>query len=116
MLSNHYHLVAQTGEAQGLRRMASRVHTLSARELNRADGTPGRKVWHNYWDTHLTIETSYLARLKYVQENPVHHGLCPVADQYQWCSARWFQAQAGTAFLKTVMSFKTDKLKVADEY
>ena len=32
------------------------LHSLTAREVNRLDANPGRKVWHNYWDTELTYE------------------------------------------------------------
>jgi len=29
----------------------------------------------NFWDTRLTFEKSWLARLKYVHHNPLYHGL-----------------------------------------
>ena len=34
-----------------------------------------REVWANYRETHLSFPTSYLARLNYTHQNPVHHGL-----------------------------------------
>jgi hypothetical protein len=39
-------------------------------------------VWYNFRDTRLTYEKSYLARLNYVYQNAVKHGLVPVANQY----------------------------------
>jgi putative transposase len=35
---------------------------------------------YEFWDTHLTFEKSWLARLHYVHHNPVHHGLAAVAS------------------------------------
>ena len=92
------------------------LHSVTAREANRLDEAPERKVWHNYWDTQLTYEKSYLARLNYVHQNPVKHGLVLVANQYPWCSAAWFERTATTAQIKTVYSFKIDQVRIADDY
>jgi len=83
---------------------------------NRNDGAAGRKVWHNFWETRLTHQKSYLARLNYVHQNPVKHGLVAVANQYPWCSAGWFERTARPAQVKTIYGFKTDRLKIFDEY
>jgi putative transposase len=42
--------------------------------------------------------------------------LTPVAANYRWCSAAWFERNAPQAFFKTVKSFKVDRLKVYDEF
>src|SRR5882757_673994 len=51
VFSNHYHFVAHSpakGENAGtLSQMLSLLHEKTAKWLNRLDGTPGRKVWHN---------------------------------------------------------------------
>ncbi len=96
--------------------MLGLLHEKTAKWINRLEGTPGRQVWHNFWETRLTYEKSYLARLNYVHQNPVKHGLVPVANQYPWCSAGWFERTARPAQVKTIYAFKTDKLKVFDEY
>src|ERR1043166_942376 len=67
-------------------------------------------------ETRLTHPNSYLARLNYVHQNPVKHGLVRVANQYPWCSAGWFERTARPAQVKTIYGFKTDKLKVIDDY
>ena len=55
--SNHYHFVAFSPENAGtLSRMINELHSASARELNRMEGQPGRKVWFQFWETHLTIQ------------------------------------------------------------
>lgn len=51
----------------------------TAKWINQVDAKPGRQVWHNFWETRLTYQKSYLARLKYVHQNPVKHGLVVVA-------------------------------------
>jgi hypothetical protein len=56
------------------------LHTRAGGWINRLDNTPNRKVWHNFWDTKLTYEKSYLARLNYVHQNPVRHGLVRLAN------------------------------------
>ncbi len=117
VFSNHYHFVAHAlADAQSLRAVLTSLHSETARELNRAEHAPRRQVWHNFWDTQLTFEKSYLARLSYVHYNPVKHGLVPVANQYRWCSAAWFERTATRAQVRTIYSFKTDKLRIDDDY
>ena len=117
VFSNHYHFVGRSEvESGSLRAFLKHLHSDTARELNRLDGVQGRQVWHNFWDTKLTFETSYLARLNYVHQNPVKHGLVQVANQYRWCSAAWFERVAPASAVKTIYGFKADKLKVDDDY
>jgi putative transposase len=95
VLANHYHFVATAQEgADTLAALIRHLHSVTARELNRLDSTEGRRVWFQYWDTRISYETSYLARLKYVHHNPAKHGLVGEATQYRWCSARWFEMNA----------------------
>jgi len=64
VFANHYHFVACGEEgALELDRMVKQLHDDTARELNRCDQTEGRAVWYNFWDTKLTYQRSYLARL-----------------------------------------------------
>jgi putative transposase len=117
VFSNHYHFVARSlPEAGDLKKLLSQLHSDTARELNRMDGMSGRTVWFNFWDTKLTYQRSYLARLNYVHQNAVKHGLVKVANQYPWCSAAWFERTATPATVKTIYSFKTDQLNIMDDY
>ena len=117
VFSNHYHFIAQSpAEAGSLQKFLRHLHADTARELNRQDHAPSRQVWHNFWDTRLTYERSYLARLNYVHQNPVHHGLVPVANQYRWCSATWLERTCPPAIVKTIYNFKSDRLNVPDDY
>jgi len=120
VFSNRYHFVAHSPVdehgAASLARMLRFLHEKTAKWINVADAAPGRQVWHNYWETLLTYEESYMARLRYVHQNAVRHGVVPVANQYPWCSANWFEQTATPAQIKTIYAFPIDRLNVCDEY
>ena len=117
VLSNHYHFVCRGNpDSANLGKYLKHLHADTARELNRLDHEEGRQVWHNFRDTKLTFEKSYLARLNYVHQNAVRHGLVLVANQYRWCSAAWFERVATPAQVQTLYSFKTDEVNVEDDY
>jgi putative transposase len=120
VFSNHYHFVAHSpanaSDASNLSDMLSVLHVKTAAWLNKLDAEPGRQVWFNFWETRLTYQRSYLARLNYVHQNPVKHGLVPVASQYPWCSAAWFERAASAAMVKSIYRFKVDAVRVLDDY
>ena len=120
VFSNHYHFIAhspaEAPDASNLGDMLSVLHVKTARWVNELDRTPERKVWFNYRETRLTFQKSYLARLNYVYQNPVRHGLVPVGNQYPWCSAAWFERTASVAMVKSIYRFKTDQVRVADDF
>jgi putative transposase len=117
VFSNHYHFVALSPiDASTLKDLLRRLHSITAREANRVSGGRGRQVWHEYFDTRLTYERSYYARLNYVHQNPCRHGLVPVASSYPWCSAAWFERTASPAFVKTITGFKTDRISIHDDF
>jgi putative transposase len=116
-LSESLPFVARAADGSlNLKRFLTHLHADTARELNRIDGCEGRKVWYNFWDTKLTYQASYLARLNYVHQNPVRHGLVTIANQYAWCSAAWFERVASPAAVKTVYGVKIDALRIDDDY
>ncbi|HEY1123680.1 MAG TPA: transposase, partial [Haloferula sp.] len=66
ILSNHYHLVAHSPGDGGssLKLLIQRLHSLTTKELNRRDDTPGRtRLWQNFRETLLDQQASYMARL-----------------------------------------------------
>ena len=123
---NHYHFVGRraftpattttTTTTSNLRSFLSHYHAETAREVNRMDEKAGRKVWFNFWETRLTYQQSYFARLKYVHQNAVKHGLVSVANQYPWCSASWFERVAMPSMVKTIYGYKTDAISIEDDY
>ncbi|HKO44829.1 MAG TPA: hypothetical protein VJU84_16240 [Pyrinomonadaceae bacterium] len=117
VFANHYHFVGRRDEQTNpLNDFLQELHTVTAVELNKFDHCEGRNVWYNFWDSKLTFERSYLARLNYVHQNAVKHGLVPVANQYPWCSAAWFERTVSRAAVRMIYSFKTDKLNIYDDY
>jgi len=96
--------------------MLGKLHGKTSGWVNRLDKTDGRQVWFNYRETRLTFEKSYLARLNYTHQNAVKHRLVRVASQYPWCSAAWFERTATPAQVRTIYSFRTDRLDVYDPY
>ncbi|MBI5527138.1 MAG: hypothetical protein HY897_12455 [Deltaproteobacteria bacterium] len=103
-------------EAENLKKFISHLHTATARYVNNLDGTPGRKVWYEYWDTCLTFENSYLPRLNYVNNNPVKHGLVELASNYPFCSAAWFEQKSEPGFVRKLKAYGFRKVKVVDDF
>jgi putative transposase len=117
VFANHYHFVAQSPtDPTSLKKFISHLHTVSAMHLNQVYKHPGRKIWHQYWDTCITFQNSYLARLNYVIQNPVRHGIVEKATLYPWCSASWFEQTSSPAYFSTVTNFKTDSVNVLDDF
>lgn len=114
---NHYHFVTRGCPAStSLRKYITHLHADTARAVNRLDKLEGRRVWFNFWETKLTFETSYLARLNYVHQNAVRHGIVSVANQYRWCSAAWFERVATPAMVQTIYGFGTEEVQVQDDF
>jgi len=116
IFSNHYHYVGRFDSEEKLELLTRKLHAVTSRQVNRMDQAPGRKVWFSYWQTKLTFEESYLARLHYVHHNPVHHGLVREAKSYPYCSASWFEKNADPSWYKVVTSFPIDRVSVPDDF
>ncbi len=113
VLHEHYHFLAASPENPGtLRKFIAKLHMHTARIFNQEDNTPGRRVWFQYWDTLITYQRSYLARLRYIHLNPVKHGLARDPLDYPWCSARRLENHAPRAFVATVNRLKVDQVRV----
>ncbi len=117
VFSNHYHFLAISPSNPGnLKIFIKQLHTITARYINSRDDTPRRKVWFQYWDTRITHDGSYLARLHYVKQNPVKHNLVANACNYEWCSASWFEQNSDKAFRLAVDALNVDAVNVFDEF
>ncbi len=120
VFSNHYHFIGHSPDtaqdASSLSRMLGVLHTKTSGWVNKLDKAPERQVWFNFRETKLTYQKSYLARLNYVHQNPVKHGLVPVANQYPWCSAAWLERTASAAMVKSIYRFKVGAVAVEDGF
>ena len=116
VFSNHYHFVAESpSTAENLPTMLGLLHEKTAKWVNKLDKAAERKTWHNYRETSLTYERSYLARLNYTHQNAVKHGLVKAAADYPWCSAGWFEKHTSKAMVKSIYRFKTEHVRVSDD-
>ncbi len=114
---NHYHFVAVSPErVSTLAKFVGHLHTVTTKAINKEDDAAGRKVWFQYWESRITYQRSYLARLNYVHTNAVKHGLVRKAEQYQWCSASWFERNAKRSFCETVMRMRTEGVRIEDDF
>jgi len=118
VLSNHYHFIAQSPPDSGnsLNQWLASLHRNSATAINHLDDSHGRRLWNNYHDTLITRQPALMARLRYANNNPVHHRLVQNARDYPWCSAAWFAASAPKSFQSSVTRFKTNTINVPDDF
>jgi putative transposase len=87
ILHNHYHVLVESPEnALNLAKFVASYHKFTSRMWNKADKTPGRQVWWNYWDTCIRSEKDYGNRLGYIFWNPVKHGLAQSVEEYPFSS------------------------------
>jgi len=113
---NHYHFLGESDKDGILKGFIREFHSKSAMEINQLDGTHGRKVWFQYWESQITFHRSFLARLNYVHQNAVRHRVAFSASAYPWCSAGWFERRAEQEFYRTVRSFPIDRLEIPDDF
>lgn len=117
VLNNHYHFIGEAPEdARTLPKLIQQFHSITAIQINKWDNATGRQVWHNYWDTCLTYEKSYYARLRYVHENPVKHGLVQNEIDYPFCSYKWFLEKSNDELKDQVFSQPIDRLNIVDDF
>lgn len=74
VLDNHYHLLFQSCRGLDLRDIFHQLHGSLSHLLNREDGTPGRKIFQNYWDYILRNEIDFYTHFNYIHNNPIKHG------------------------------------------
>jgi len=114
---NHYHFIATSPDhPENLTVLIKSIHGITSKHVNDEDGSKGRTVWFQYWDSRISYQKSYYARLNYVHNNPVHHGVVDNALKYKWCSAAWFEKTFDVSFQKKVSSFKKNRIKVPDDF
>jgi putative transposase len=117
ILPNHYHFIGTApADSQSLVSVIRRLHSITAKMANVVDDKAGRRVWHNYWDTCITSEKSYLRHLKYVFYNPVKHGFVSDPETYPFCNYKQFIVSTDNNFVQEVLQQQIDSLSVRDDY
>lgn len=118
VLDNHYHLLcrAPKNSAVKLSQWINSLHRRTAKQWNEEEKTAGRQVWWNYWDTCITNERSYYARLNYIYHNPVKHGLASRPDEYSFSSYAAHLNQQPEFIRRILNDHPFDRVKVLDDF
>ncbi len=117
VLDNHYHLIVRVEDGYyRITQLIRPLHSITAKYVNKIDGTVGRKVWQNYWDTVISFESSFLARLQYVHYNPVKHGLVKDPIEYAYSSYRWFMKNALSEVKSRIQDVRFDRVDIRDDF
>lgn len=118
LLDNHYHVIAEApDQAVTLHQVINHLHKFSALWIKRQSGNQndGNRIWYNYYDTCITYERSYFARINYIWFNPVKHGY--VLDPADWIFGSYYFRKKNEEPLETIiMGFPWDKVKIEDDY
>ena len=133
ILDNHYHLMANAPqEAETLPSIIKKVHRFAAlwikknfdlESINNVNGAPtwsvkpkSEKIFYNYWDTCITFEKSYFARLNYIWYNPVKHGYVKSPDQWEFGSYFLRYKEDSKYIQKLHDKYPFDKLNINDNF
>lgn len=119
ILDNHYHLmVTAPSSAHSLPRFIADYHRFTALFIkkNNPAAVSLPKIFSNYWDTCITFENSYYARLNYIFYNPVKHGYVENAEEYPWGSL-YFRCRNDRVYIERLMKgFPFDEVRIEDDY
>ncbi len=141
ILDNHYHLLLQASKnAHSLPIIIREIHKFSAlfirkflncnndvvsKGQNHRFCTPKNKqhnrdstskIWWNYWDTCITYERSYFARLNYIHFNPVKHGYVDSPDKWKFSSYCKFCDEVGEEYKEILKKYPFNKVRVKDDF
>lgn len=97
--SDHYHLLFQTRKGKDLQEIFHKLHGRTSFQWNKADITPGRKVWQNYFDTCVRNQGSFFRHLNYIHHNPIKHNLVKAMKDYPWSSYNFYLKKYGKEWI-----------------
>ena len=89
ILDNHYHLIGDAPEdATTLSALMNDIHKFIALWIKKhvPEAKEAEVIMYNYWDTCITYEKSYFARLNYIWYNPVKHEYVEHAEDWKFGS------------------------------
>lgn len=103
VLDDHYHILFRVSKAKSIPLFFQKLHGRTSHEMNKTDGTPGRKVWYNYWDECIRDEKDYYNKLNYIHVNPVKHGYVENPEDYEFSSYRAYLEANGEEWVKGLL-------------
>jgi REP element-mobilizing transposase RayT len=93
LMDNHYHLLAQTPDAN-LSRCMRHINGVYTQRFNAQYGYDGQ-LFRGRYKSILVGEDRYLLRLvRYIHNNPLRAGIVKSAEQYEWSSHRGYLSRA----------------------
>ncbi len=99
VLPNHYHVLIEVSRFETLAPVFKRLHGGTSFEWNRAEGTPGRRVWYRYHDRKIRSEAHFMQALNYIHVNPIKHGYARQAAAWPWSSLAAYRDLEGAEWL-----------------
>lgn len=90
ILPNHYHLLARIERIGEFAQRLGQLHGRTSYELNRMDGTRGRRVWYRCQDRCMRSDGHFYASLNYIHHNPVRHGYVTKWQDWPFSSIHWY--------------------------
>ena len=118
ILNNHIHIMLNSPEnATTLPKLMNNFYKFTANWLSKHGIKKiDIKYFHNYWDTCITYEKSYYARLNYIWFNPVKHGYVDSPEKWKFGSY-FFRYRHEIKDIKLLMEkYPFDKVKIYDEF
>lgn len=103
ILDNHYHLLLKTYRGRDLSRFFGKLHGGTTWQINQWEKTPGRQIWHNYWDTCIRDENGYWTRFNYIHQNPVKHGYVLQTVDWPFSSYHYYLRTEGQEWLDDLL-------------
>ena len=86
LMPNHVHLIVVPQSAESLRRAIGEAHRRYTRRINFREGWRGH-LWQGRFASFVMDEDHLLTAARYVELNPVRHGLVQAPSRYRWSSA-----------------------------
>lgn len=118
ILDNHYHIMVNApANPLSLGKIIKEIHRFNALWIKKHLDIPQRTIiWYNYWDSCITYEESYFARLNYIWFNPVKHSY--VEDPEDWIHGSYFlRIRNENEYLDMLKKrYPFDKLKIGDDF
>jgi len=118
ILDNHIHMMIHAPEkAETLSNVMNNFHRFTAIWLSKHGIQKiGQKYFHNYWDTCITFEKSYFARLNYIWMNPVKHGYVDSPEKWKFGSYYYRFKEEAEEIKQLMKKYPFDKLKIRDDF
>ncbi len=117
ILDDHYHIMteAPAGEVN-ISGFVAEYHRFTALFIKKtnADAKALPRIFQNYWDTCITYEKSYYARLNYLYFNPVKHGYVSDPEKYPWGSCYYRMCTERACLSRLLRDYPFDRVEVKE--